>query len=241
MDLLLKKSWIDSNMDALKPWEQEAFSSLLNIVNDEGNTYPCIPGRTSLKEDSLRFAFIEDAEQDVQTLANVMEAYTACSRNTGRYASLVVFFHNDQQKWKEADTESYRAMFWNVLNQLRSFDKKEWPEEIPTDPNDHQWEFCFHGEPYFAFCATPAHKERKSRYFPYFMLAFQPRWVFKDLNDSTSFGRNMKKAIRSRLAKYDDIPAHPDLKWYGEGDNHEWKQYFLSDDEASPSQCPFHK
>ena len=99
------------------------------------------------------------------------------------------------------------------------------------NPAHHKWEFCFDEEPYFVFCATPAHTLRKSRHFPFLLLAFQPRWVFEEINNSTAFGHKMKKLIRKRLIEYDAIPCHPDLKWYGQEDNHEWKQYFLSDDD----------
>ena len=155
------------------------------------------------------------------------------------YASLVIFFETPENMIAEYQVDDYRQLFWSILTNLTQFDEKEWPADIPTDPTHHQWEFCFDGEPYFTFCATPAHENRKSRHFPCFLLAFQPRWVFKELNDSTAFGRQLKKAIRERLNNYDSIPAHPDLKWYGGEDNYEWKQYFLSDDDISPAKCPF--
>ena len=52
----------------------------------------------------------------------------------------------------------------------------------------------------------------------------------------------MSKLVRKRLKAYDQVDVHPALKWYGDQKNLEWKQYFLSDDEAekpASAKCPF--
>jgi FPC/CPF motif-containing protein YcgG len=241
MGTVLDKVWIEEHFSTLAPWQQSAYEAFSSTIGDKENTYPCVPGRQGFLTNNLRFSFAGDPREteSLQQLANALRAYGLCSRDTGKYASLVVFFETPADVLEQYSVEDYRELFWNVLNEVTSLDEKEWPEHIPTDPAHHQWEFCFNGEPYFGFCATPAHDIRKSRHFPCFLMAFQPRWVFEEMNDSTAFGRNMKKAIRKRLVDYDQIPAHPDLKWYGQEDNHEWKQYFLSDDETTPSKCPF--
>ena len=58
------------------------------------------------------------------------------------------------------------------------------------------------------------------------MLAFTPRWVLKQFNARTRQAEHTKGLIRQRLAQYDPVPPHPDLKLYGAEDNYEWKQYF---------------
>ncbi|WP_340968905.1 YqcI/YcgG family protein, partial [Bacillus sp. PPSBB_11] len=62
------------------------------------------------------------------------------------------------------------------------------------------------------------------------------------LNGSTKFGQKMSQLVRKRLKAYDQVDVHPSLKWYGDPTNHEWKQYFLPDEEAekpASAKCPF--
>ncbi|WP_200411007.1 YqcI/YcgG family protein [Virgibacillus salexigens] len=240
MGILVEKTWLDEHMESLPLWQQKVYRSFSSMLADT-NTYPCVPARQGFLSNQLRFTFVSDPRKEgaAKQLATALREYGNGSRETGKYTSLVVFFETPAVIKANYTISDYRELFWSVLNHVTAYDEQEWPADIPTDPMHHTWEFCFHGEPYFAFCATPEHCLRKSRQFPAFFIAFQPRWVFEDLNDHTRFGRKMKKVIRQRLANYDEIAAHPDLKWYGKADNHEWKQYFLSDDTSSPSSCPF--
>ncbi|WP_243385344.1 YqcI/YcgG family protein [Bacillus kexueae] len=238
---LYDKNWLDAHQDTLSDWKKDAFQQFSSMLIDTDHPYPCVPGMQGFLKNHLRFQFVGDPreEKTFHELASTLAHYGDISRDTGKYASLVVFFETSDELLNESQ-EAFQDMFWTILNEVHALDEKEWPENIPTDPHDTAWEYSFCGEPYFVFCATPYHQVRKSRHFPYFMLAFQPRWVFAEINDSTSFGRKMKKAIRSRLKAYDKIAPHPDLKWYGKSDNHEWKQYFLSDDDnESKGTCPF--
>ncbi|QCT04810.1 hypothetical protein E6C60_4105 [Paenibacillus algicola] len=243
MEILVDKKELEAQLDTLPPWKREAFTSFASIIADSDNTYPCIPGRQGFLMNHLRYAFIGDPRNpgSAEQLAQALGAYGEISRSTGNYASLAVFVETPEELLQDSTVEDYRSLFWKLLNEVTSLDPREWPEGIPTDPTDPGWEFCFQGEPYFAFCATPAHVERRSRHFPGMLLAFQPRWVFDEMNASTVLGRKMKQLIRKRLVEYDGFPGHPDLKWYGQDDNHEWKQYFLSDDNSSPSKCPFNR
>ncbi|CAM3019113.1 YqcI/YcgG family protein [Paenibacillus sediminis] len=241
MAQLHTKDWLDHHLDDLPNWQRDAFREFGHMIADPGNTYPCVPGRQGFLTNNLRFAFIPDptSEQAIIDVANLLQQYGQCSRETGKYASLVIFFNTPQEMLNSFSIEDYEQLFWSVLNQVSAKDHTPWPEHISMDPTHHSWEFCYDGHPYFAFCGTPAHEIRKSRHSPYFLIAFQPRWVFEEINDSTSFGRNIKKIIRKKLMDYDGVPAHPSLKWYGQEDNQEWKQYFLRDDDSVPSKCPF--
>jgi uncharacterized protein len=239
--MLYTRSWIDQHLEELTPWQQTAFTQFSALMCDEEHSYPCVPGKQGFQEDTLRFGFAEDPRKDAasEKLVSLLKQYGCISRGTGKYASLVVFFNTGEMTGYDHSVESYQTIFWNLLNRVHRSDDMSWPDDIATDPHDHTWEFCFDGEPYFAFCATPSHSVRKSRYFPYFLLAFQPRWVFDEINSSTAFGQKLKKVIRKRLVEYDEIEPHPSLKWYGQEDNYEWKQYYLSDDDSSMNKCPF--
>ncbi|MEK4229821.1 YqcI/YcgG family protein [Solibacillus sp. FSL H8-0538] len=241
MGAVLEKSWIDEHLETLPLWQQIAYKSFSSIIADDENTYPCVPARQGFLKDQLKFCFVGNPREvsSIKNLAESLRDYGKCSRDAGKNTSFAVFFETPEDMFTDYTVEDYRKLFWSVLNQVTSFDDKEWPKAIPSDPSHHKWEFCFDGEPYFVFCATPAHKLRKSRHFPSLLVAFQPRWVFQELNNSTVYGRKMKTLIRKRIGEYDAIPSHPDLKWYGQEDNQEWKQYFLSDDASSASKCPF--
>lgn len=243
MGAVLEKHWLDKHSEALPIWQQTAYKAFSAMIADDANTFPCIPARKGYLSNELRYGFVGDPREvhSAKELADCLKAYDLCARTSGRFTSLAIFFETPEELLKGYEVEDYRQLFWSVLNRLTTFDDKDWPADIPSDPSHYEWEFCFNGEPYFVFCATPAHQLRKSRSFPTLFMAFQPRWVFADMNDSTVFGRKLKKLIRKRIDVYDAIPGHPDLKWYGQADNHEWKQYFISDDKRSPATCPFFK
>ncbi|KGX92451.1 hypothetical protein N781_17165 [Pontibacillus halophilus JSM 076056 = DSM 19796] len=238
MSRLFDRTALEETLLELEPWKQDAYTKLGDMIADEENTYPCVPARVAFLSNELRYGFIDSPtrERAPMQLACLLKQYGQISRQTGKYASIAIVSEITDTT---LSIEQYEHMFWDLLSRTTAFDETEWPTEIPKDPAYNKWEFCFNGEPYFAFCATPVHALRKSRHFPYLLLAFQPRFVFEEINDSTRLGRNLKKQIRKRLAAYDEIPTHPALKWYGDEQNLEWKQYFLRDDDSTPSTCPF--
>ncbi|MDT0123254.1 YqcI/YcgG family protein [Paenibacillus sp. RRE4] len=241
MSELYSAEELKKHIEVIPSWQRESFIQFSNMIADEENTYPCVPGRMGFLSGHLRYGFISDPRLYTapQELASILQQYGTVSRETGPYASLVVICETPSDLKEHTDVAQYQSLFWQVLNRTTAYDPLPWPEHISKDPNDASWEFCFNGEPYFCFCATPAHVQRKSRHFPFFMFAFQPRWVFEAINDDTSLGRKMKTLIRKRLTEYDAVPAHPSLMWYGQKDNLEWKQYFLPDNEQTLSKCPF--
>jgi FPC/CPF motif-containing protein YcgG len=137
--------------------------------------------------------------------------------------------------------DEFRGLFWDLLTSAHAYDPEPWPEDIPVDPEDSRWEFCFGGMPMFVVANTPAHRDRASRAFDYFAVTFQPRFVFDDLAGGTTLGDNARRIIRQRLVDYDHTPRTPLLGDYGAGGNREWRQYFLDDDNADDGgpRCPF--
>ena len=159
-------------------------------------------------------------------LASLLKEYGSLSKETGIYASLIIFMKSNTKVYPSIiENERY---FWHLLNHVSELDDKPWPAHIPQTPHNRYWEFCFNGEPYFIYCATPEHKLRKSRSFPVMMLAITPRWVLNHFHTSNPHADKIKAQIRERLITYDQTPPHPDLKWYGHQDNLEWKQYFIT-------------
>ncbi|UII54247.1 YqcI/YcgG family protein [Cytobacillus spongiae] len=237
MSLLFDKKQIEGNPSVLTDWEKFAFQAFSEKLSNKQQPFPCIPATVGFSQNHLKYGFVSELESEtaVDELADLLKEFGLEMRDIGNYASLIVFFQGIEQQ----SVIDYEKRFWSLLTKVSEKDENEWPNHIPENPENNAWEYCFNGEQYFMYCATPSHENRKSRTFPYFMLAITPRWVLEKFNENSSSAKRMKKMIRQRLEAYDSIEAHPELKWYGQEDNFEWKQYFLRDDDSSLSKCPF--
>ncbi|MFD2657543.1 YqcI/YcgG family protein [Gracilibacillus thailandensis] len=227
--------------DFLDPWKKRMVARFTDKMSNKEQPFPCIPATIGFALDQLRFGFIGSPTEERTTheLGELLRNYSKHSRELGKYTSLIVFYEISKEIIESYSVEQYEHIFWEQLSKLMVYDKKAWPREIPIDPNHHMWEFSFHGERYFMYCATPAHQKRNSRSFPTLMLAITPRWVFQQFNES-KHAEKIINQVRNRLKNYDSIPIHPELKPYGAEDNFEWKQYFLRDNNQISSKCPFH-
>ncbi|MFA9558507.1 YqcI/YcgG family protein [Evansella sp. AB-rgal1] len=239
MKRLYRKDEFSSH--SLSNTEKYYLEKFEETMTDKDNLFPCIPATIGYTLHHFCYGFLGDPRktETVDELAHVLTEFSKSSKKLGNYTSLIVFYDIPQEMKDSYTIEQYEQLFWNHLSDLTNVDKEKWPEEIPTDPHNSLWEFCFHREKYFMYCATPAHTNRKSRYFPTMMLAITPRWVLTEFNNSPTHAQNIKYHIRARLENYDSISIHPDLNSYGESDNFEWKQYFLRDDDSSLTKCPF--
>lgn len=212
-------------------------------MSDKNQPFPCIPATIGFSKNQLRYGFIGDPRhtETLYELAELMSQFSSESRNFGSFTSLIIFYQTPRDIKDAYTVEDYEQLFWKQLSGLTALDSAEWPADIPKDPHNPIWEFCFNGEKYFMYCATPAHVNRQSRHFDVMMLAITPRWVLQEFNKKESFAKSIKASVRKRLANYDTVPIHPDLNSYGAEDNFEWRQYFLRDDDTSIAKCPYHR
>lgn len=241
MSGLLRLDDMDAVHGLQEEWQRKAITKLTEKMTDRYAKFPCIPAVQGHALNHFRYGFIHQGESQAaaEQLAALLREYGLGSRDFGPYTSLVVMICTEHGRDSLEGAQYYERLFWQLLSQTTEYDTEPWPADLPEEPTDHLWEFCFAGEPYFVYCGTPAHELRQSRYFPYMMLAFTPRWVLKEFNARTRQAEHTKGLIRQRLAQYDPVPPHPDLKFYGAEDNYEWKQYFLRDNTESLSKCPF--
>jgi uncharacterized protein len=228
-----------SGMHSLEDWQQIAFDRFQTKMTDKERPFPCIPATIGFAKNQLRYGFADDPRDpaSIQQTAAMLKEFSIHSREFGSYTSLIIFYKTRD----DLSVEEYEQLFWEQLTGISEMENAEWPNEIPKDPHDPLWEFCFHGEKHFVYCATPAHKNRQSRHFDTMMLAITPRWVLQEFMKKKTLASRLKSQIRKRLQKYDSIAIHPDLNSYGADDNFEWKQYFLRDDDTTISKCPFHR
>jgi FPC/CPF motif-containing protein YcgG len=212
------------------------------ILGDRnGAPFPCFFGVESVRNgDPLYTAVPSMTDKDaLLDLGRTLLAYLNTYQDHSDRASLVTFFKPPERDCSEAD---YHALLWHILQFLHVHDPKPWPADIPTDPDDPYWEFCFGGEPMFPTCRAPFYDDRRSRYCPVGLeITFQPRALFEDLNVTadTDAGQQARDVIHNRLGEYDGVCPHADLGDWGVDGDREWKQYMLSEAEGeAPDSCP---
>ncbi|CCQ37181.1 YcgG family protein [Natronomonas moolapensis 8.8.11] len=212
---------------------------LLGRRND--TPFPCFFGAESVANGDPLYTAVPSTT-DAGALLGLGETlleYLDVRTDHSDRASLVAFFRPPDRTLTEAE---YHDTLWHILQFLHVHDPEPWPEDIPTEPDDPHWEFCFGGEPMFPTCRAPFYDDRKSRFCPIGLeITFQPRALFEELGVTAdrAAGQHARDVIQERLESYDGVCPHADLgDWGVEGDR-EWPQYMLaSDDAQAPSSCP---
>lgn len=225
-----------ANPSRVPAWLMREYRSFHEIAADDA--FPCTFGQAAEKDGQLRYTFLQ--RDDISPLPSTLAAFLRLSRsNPDVRHNLTVFFEPEAEAKR---FEYYRDRFWQILNFLHADDCVPWPSDIPTDPDDPLWEFCFGGEPIFMFAACPAYIHRRSRnYCNSLVMFFQPKRIFKGIEAESAAGTRVRRVIRSRLQRWDGTDKeHPDIVGYGEPLTFRWKQYLLSDD-GTPAhgKCPF--
>ncbi len=203
----------------------------------EGSPFPCFFGVESVENGDPLYTVVPSMTDKDALLRfrDVLLEYLDTYRDHAEQASLVTFFKPPERDLTEAE---YHERLWHVLQFLHVHDPEPWPEEIPTDTDDTEWEFSFGGEPMFPTCRAPFYDTYHSRYCPIGLeITFQPRTLFEGITHDTEAGQQAREVIHDRLSDYDGVCPHADIGDYGV--DHEWPQYMLTEDEAqSPDECP---
>ena len=228
-----KRSEIDDNFQP-HMWESVVFKEFETTLTSTIRPFPCIFGISGFRKDQLRYSFID--RLTAFNISSSLEHFVRNSRKYGKNTSLVVFSRPRPLE----SIKYYEQRFWSLISDLASIDHYKWPENIPQTLDNPLWEFCFAGEPIFVVCNTPAHVLRQSRRSSSFMVTFQPRWVFESILGTPESAKKSSGKVRSRLKSFDLISPSPHLGSYGDSENREFSQYFLSEDNESVS-CPFHQ
>lgn len=218
----------------LPAWAEESYQALRREVTDDA--YPCFFGVQAEKRGEMFYGFVTKRATDA--LSDTMARFTELAR-TPAYEkhNMAVFFEPDDPPLSHPE---YHDLFWRTLQSLHDADTHPHADS-QVDPADPAWEFCYQGIEMFVVCACPSFGRRHSRNLgPGMVLLFQPRSVFIDKITNKVIGRRAREQVRRRLLAWDDVQAHPDLGFYGDPGNLEWKQYFLPDDnQPIAGACPF--
>jgi len=225
-------------MDELVGWKKKRYMTFRETM--QNTQYPCYFAVNAEENDTARYLFsgsIYDRDSLLKTregLRQYLERYQSIADRT----TLVIFFKPPDEAQSE---QEYRDQFWKLLKFLNNRDPEPWPNDVPEDPANPEWEFCFSGEPMFIVGRAPFYTDRKSRYTPYGLeITIQPRKILDDISGDTIEGQQARSVIRNRLEDYDDLGPHPDIGDYGDSDSQEWKQYLLpTSNETSLSDFPF--
>jgi uncharacterized protein len=220
--------------DEIPAWLAGSYATLRESVMHP--RYPCYFGTLAERRGEMFYSFVEG--KNIDHLPDTMRTFAELSvQPQYQKNNIAIFFEPDP---KPLSHEDYHAHFWHILQYLHENDRHPAALKMP-DPADPAWEFGFAAVEMFVVCACPSFQKRHSRHLgPGMVLLFQPRSVFVDKVTNRVIGVQARNEVRRRLLEWDDVPAHPDLGFYGDPGNLEWKQYFLPDHNAPHlDKCPF--
>jgi amino acid adenylation domain-containing protein len=214
-------------------WVEQSYATMRTHVMDP--EYPCFFGTMAEKRGEMFYSYVSG--KDTGHLARTMAMFSRlATRPEFEKNNIAVFFEPDARPLSH---QQYHDFFWRILQDLHDADPHPGVRAQP-DPADPEWEFSYAGVEMFVVCACPSFAARHSRNLgPGMILLFQPRSVFVDKVTNRAIGMQARETVRRRLKKWDAIPAHPDLGFYGDPENLEWKQYFLPDENVPiQGNCP---
>jgi len=221
-------------------WALQDWAAIAAQLTDPVDDYPCYFGTQGQQRGHNWYTVVDSrypAEFGVPVLAGTLLRFRELAHSGPKRQSLIVLVGPPDPR---ATLSDHHAMFWSLLDQLGTEDRFPWPDEVPADPADPKWQWCFGGEPWFLFAGSPAYKARRSRQLGNSLtVVLQTRRVFQGLSGSTAAGRAAKQRIRSGLRTYDDVPSHPFLGDPAFSSTYKWRQYALPDDQDTTSAaCP---
>lgn len=230
----------DEHADHQHHWTYTALQHFKQLLGNPD--FPCLFGRKAVAAQTcyVIFARAHDLAADI---ASGLERYVeklrpiALKQRIGN--PLLVFLQTD------ADTTlaEQQASAWSVLREVHALDPQPWPEDVPQDPHDPAWAFCFNAMPLFVNMSFPGHSRMKSRHLgDHTVFVINPRESFDEVASAHSeSGQRIRAKIRQRVVHYNEGVMPQTLGFFGQPDNYEWQQYQLQEPGSlDPPRCPFH-
>jgi hypothetical protein len=236
---LLDANTLAALRGSVPQWWHEAHDALSSTLANSGQKFPCIYAIRAHRNNTLRFVFLSEPETDASITAfgRALCQYVKVCHSLAPHTAFLAFFGPERQ---EMTLEQHHGEFWRVLQRLHELDASPWPADIPTDPAEPLWEFCFGGEPMFVLGSGPVHIARRSRHSSLRSISFQPRFMFDELISTPVLLGRARRIIRGRVLDMDGFPIHPMIRMYHEDGNREWRQYVVPDDNSPiEGACPF--
>ncbi|MFW8593295.1 YqcI/YcgG family protein [Cribrihabitans neustonicus] len=221
-------------------WQQRALADFASRAGDEA--FPCLFCRKAWKDGTIRFLFAEcgpDLEYDDLLLG--LTDYTNFVQRTDikdrLLTPLVVFFETSRLQ-----SGPLHTLGWDILNWVHRMDPAPWPADVPDEPDQADWSFCFNGVQLFVNMSSPEHEALRSRNLGGCLtFVINPRENFDALASlKTRSGKLVRERIRARVAAFNGGAVPQELGFYGDENNREWMQYQLEEDSLPrPAACPF--
>jgi FPC/CPF motif-containing protein YcgG len=228
----------------LPGWAVAAYTELREKLLD--SDFPCTFGTVAQRKGEILFAFVSQnrARKGRRALRDALIQFTDLIRPldsvTASLRPLAVLLGPPREL---VTIRQYFNHGWALLRWLHEHDPAPWPSQVPRDPDDPRWSFCFGGIPLFVTFKTPAHAQRRSRRITSaYLILFQAREGFDILAGNNEQGHAIRDSIRRKLVTYDAVPTSSALGYYGVFGNREWRQYFAADNSKPLAvRCPFQK
>jgi FPC/CPF motif-containing protein YcgG len=214
-------------------WKFDAYEQYKTRIR--ATDYPCFFGQSGEARGEMLYTFVA-AGCFHELLTNMQQFVSLIRIPQYERCSLIAFFEPDSSI---ANHASFVTRFWKILQLLHEHDSDSSVDKSPDDP---LWEFSFQGSEMFVVGTSPTYRRRRSRNLgPGIVLVFQPRSLFIDPATSQPIAPSIRQRIHKHMLAYDGMSVHPDIGFYGDAANREWKQYALPDDnEPEKDACPFH-
>jgi FPC/CPF motif-containing protein YcgG len=217
----------------LPTWLGPAMDCFREQVTNRG--YPCTFGRRALIDRELWLTWVSPG--DPSTLPHDLSAFLDTTLEAPGRQPLAVFVEPTAEPRTH---EEYDELFWSLLQCVHDHDDRPWPADVPEDPHEEGWQFCFHGTPMFVFALVPTNVLRRSRNVgDCLVILFVPKYLFGGIEVGTSVGNSARIGIRKRLERWDAVPMHPSLGSIDVFSEREWEQYVIPDDDSDMHDtCP---
>jgi FPC/CPF motif-containing protein YcgG len=215
-------------------WKLEAYEQYRAKLR--APDYPCFFGQGGETRGEMLYTFVAEGKLE-ELVTNMRQFVDLIGTSHYERSSLIAFFEPNPSI---ADHALFVARFWQILQFLHENDIDHTMDRTPDHP---LWEFSFEGCEMFVVGGSPTYRLRRSRNLgPGIVLVFQPRSLFIDPATSRPIAASVRHRIHERMLAYDGMPVHPNIGFYGDSINREWKQYALPDDnEPETGTCPFHQ
>lgn len=234
----LEENYNRSECNNHRSWVLDAYEDFISVLQNKA--FPCLFGRNALKKKSLIFLFVSEEERLYDLKLGVTQ-YINFVKNVPveqrLHSPLIIIFENSNLK----NINKEHTFCWEQLQTIHDLDTESWPSNIPLNPENNNWTFCFGGIELFVNMSCPSHKKMKSRNLGrHITFIINPRGNFDiiaGVNDKR--GIEVRNKIRERIKLYNDGIVPNELGFYGEGNSKEWKQYQLNEPNSLfASKCP---
>lgn len=236
----INKELVDFNSKQKCPlpdWVNHSYIDLINMIYNEEDKFPCYFANIADSKSSLIYSYFDFfIKEDLKIVSSSLSRFLSVCESIEHRAAFVVFFKTGNAR----DLSFNEKLFWRVLQFLHINDDSDWCIDIPKDPENPNWSFCYNNKPLFITGHSSAYKNRISRSSNCdLMLIFQTRDNLKGLVGDSIKAKKIRNQIREQVDKYDQIEHSPVLGVYGAPNFLEWKQYWLHDqNDDSYGKCP---